>query len=45
MSNAMCPWCEAAIELAADDTVEQQCPECMTTWCYEESEFELPLAA
>ena len=45
MNDLACPWCEAAIELAADDATEQQCPECLTTWCYEEMDVELPLAA
>jgi hypothetical protein len=45
MNNTTCPWCDIALELAADDSAEQQCPECLTTWRYEEVELELPLAA
>jgi hypothetical protein len=42
-----CPWCETT--LRADPAVtadEGSCPECLTTWSYEnESEYELSLAA
>ena len=45
MSDACCPWCEAdlVLRLVSD---EQTCPECGTTWSYEdEATEELPLAA
>jgi predicted RNA-binding Zn-ribbon protein involved in translation (DUF1610 family) len=45
MNEMSCPWCEADIVLrvVAD---EQSCPECGTTWTYEdEPAVELPLAA
>jgi len=45
MSDTSCPWCEARIELAAESVDEQQCPECLTTWCYESEQEELALAA
>jgi hypothetical protein len=46
MSETQCPWCELPLELAVDQSSEQQCPECLTTWRYEdEYEAELALAA
>jgi predicted RNA-binding Zn-ribbon protein involved in translation (DUF1610 family) len=45
MNEMSCPWCEADIVLrvVAD---EQSCPECGTTWTYEdEPAVMLPLAA
>jgi hypothetical protein len=45
MNDIACPWCEIRLEGANEAADEQQCPECLTTWCYEEAEFELPLAA
>ena len=44
MNDTTCPWCETdlVLRLAAD---EQTCPECGTTWSYEEQEEELALAA
>jgi hypothetical protein len=44
VNDCQCPWCEAAIELAAESD-QQQCPECLSTWCYEDAEVELALAA
>jgi hypothetical protein len=45
VSDTTCPWCEASVELAPEEATEQQCPECLTTWCYEDTNVELPLAA
>lgn len=45
MNDLACPWCESPLELAADGTEDQQCPECLTTWCYEDADLDLPLAA
>ena len=46
MNDLTCPWCEANLEIAAQEAAEQQCPECLTTWCYEEeADVDLPLAA
>ena len=45
MNDINCPWCETRLEGFNEAAEEQQCPECMTTWCYEEAELELPLAA
>lgn len=46
MNDVTCPWCEAQLEMAAETAAEQQCSECMTTWCYEdEPEGDLALAA
>ena len=45
MNGSTCPWCETnlVLRLTAD---EQTCPECGTTWSYEEEqEEELELAA
>jgi predicted RNA-binding Zn-ribbon protein involved in translation (DUF1610 family) len=45
MNDHSCPWCEAdlILHLLSD---EQTCPECGTTWSYDEDETgELPLAA
>ena len=39
-----CPWCEAT--LAVDGNAEAgQCPECLTSWVYEDDVDALPLAA
>ena len=43
--NLSCPWCETdpILRIVAD---EQTCPECGTTWMYEdEPGIDLPLAA
>jgi hypothetical protein len=45
MNDSACPWCEAPVELAAEDAAEQQCLECLTTWSYEDADVELALAA
>ncbi len=45
MQEIACPWCESALDLVVARADEQQCPECLTTWLYEESELDLPLAA
>lgn len=45
MNDTSCPWCEADLVLRVIDD-EQTCPECGTTWSYEdEHAVELPLAA
>jgi predicted RNA-binding Zn-ribbon protein involved in translation (DUF1610 family) len=45
VTDDCCPWCEAQIEPELD-AVAQTCPECLTTWAYEEvRESELALAA
>jgi hypothetical protein len=46
MNDTTCPWCEAELVLRVVGD-EQSCPECGTTWSYEDevSEVELPLAA
>jgi hypothetical protein len=43
MNDLTCPWCESGLEQLASQ--EQQCPECLTTWTYEEEPEELGLAA
>lgn len=45
MLESTCPWCEAAIVVSNSPRGEDQCPECLTTWQYEEDEVALPLAA
>jgi hypothetical protein len=50
MYEISCPWCEIQLPLSFSDTrVEQTCPECSTTWSFEddltELAVELPLAA
>ena len=45
MNDTTCPWCEASVELAPEEATEQQCPECLTTWCFEYEDVELRLAA
>jgi len=45
VNDISCPWCEADLMLrvVAD---EQTCPECGTTWSYEDdAEDSLPIAA
>ena len=45
MNDHSCPWCEADLVLHLLGN-EQTCPECGTTWSYEDDETaELPLAA
>jgi Zn-finger nucleic acid-binding protein len=46
MSDMSCPWCEADLVLRVVDD-EQTCPECGTTWSYEDeaAEIELLIAA
>ncbi len=48
MVDQSCPWCEATLRvdattITADD--EQTCPECLTTWLFDEPEVDLALAA
>ena len=45
MSDMACPWCEARLEGSSDGSDEQQCPECLTTWCYEDADVDLLIAA
>jgi predicted Zn finger-like uncharacterized protein len=49
MVQQTCPWCEAAfrVELhVVTDDESGNCPECLTTWTYEEEPvLELALAA
>ena len=46
MNDTNCPWCECSLEIAAaDEADEQTCPECNTTWAYEDAQVELALAA
>jgi hypothetical protein len=40
-----CPWCETDLEIAADAMDEQQCPECLTSWRYEDDDISLAIAA
>jgi Zn-finger nucleic acid-binding protein len=44
--QASCPWCEVELPASyADAANEQTCPECRTTWLYEDEPVELALAA
>ena len=46
MIEGLCPWCEASLDVAPEGVTEEQCPECLTTWSYEDAPAEaLPLAA
>jgi hypothetical protein len=49
MVEQACPWCEAALRVelrVVTDGEAQTCPECLTTWAYEdEPVYELALAA
>jgi hypothetical protein len=46
VKDMTCPWCEVALELPVDHATEQECPECLTRWSYEDERgAELPLAA
>ena len=45
MVELSCPWCECNLQVGAQPRYEEQCPECLTTWRYEEDEVELALAA
>jgi hypothetical protein len=45
VSDVSCPWCEAELELQVAAADEQNCPECHTTWRYDEEPVELALAA
>lgn len=46
MNDTTCPWCEAELVLRVTGA-EQSCPECGTTWSYEDETetADLPLAA
>jgi ribosomal protein L37AE/L43A len=45
VNDITCPWCEAELVLRVA-TDEQSCPECGTTWSYEDEDVEeLALAA
>ena len=48
MVHMTCPWCEVELPFG-DAAVEQTCPECRTTWSYEDetnqSVIEYALAA
>lgn len=45
MNDVTCPWCETDLVLRVVGD-EQTCPECGTTWSYEDDEAgELALAA
>lgn len=39
-----CPWCEMKVVLPMHDD-EQTCPECLTSWSYEDGSEGLLLAA
>ena len=44
MNDMACPWCEVTLELQVDSDDDQQCPECLTSWRFEDdyvSEFAL----
>ena len=47
MNEGLCPWCEAPVDIAPETVTEQQCPECLTTWTYDDASVDaaLPLAA
>ena len=45
MVELICPWCEGDLFVAVQARDEEQCPECLTTWRYEEEDVELALAA
>ena len=46
MNDMSCPWCECSLELSMDQSDEQQCLQCLTTWRYEDEEaVEIALAA
>jgi Zn-finger nucleic acid-binding protein len=46
LNELSCPWCEVELTPAfADAAAEQTCPECRTTWLYEDEPVELELAA
>lgn len=49
MVEQQCPWCEASLRIelrVVKDDDAQTCPECLTTWSFEdEPAYELTLAA
>ncbi len=49
MVQQACPWCEAALTVELRVVTDEEignCPECLTTWTYEdESVYELARAA
>jgi len=46
MVEVICLWCEATLVLDPDQVEsEVTCPECLTSWLFEEPEVELALAA
>ena len=45
MFNLSCPWCETDLPTTLEVEVEEQtCPECQTSWTYEQT-AEVALAA
>jgi hypothetical protein len=45
MFDLSCPWCETDLGVTLEvEGEEQTCPECLTTWSYEQS-TEVALAA
>ena len=45
MVDVSCPWCEEELGVPLDvQANEQTCPECLTTWSYEQA-AEVALAA
>ena len=45
MVEVSCPWCESDVLVGVQQWQDGQCPECLTTWTYEDDEVELALAA
>ena len=46
MVHMSCPWCEVEIAVGVPANEDEgQCPECLTTWAYEDDRVELALAA
>ncbi|MDQ3937579.1 MAG: hypothetical protein M3253_02745 [Chloroflexota bacterium] len=45
MVELSCPWCEASLVVETELEVERTCPECLTTWAYEDVAADTPLAA
>jgi phage FluMu protein Com len=44
MIEIRCPWCEEPVLVELSESVQQSCPECLTSWSFEETAAEEPIA-
>ena len=44
MAQVTCPWCEVELMTAVLERDQGECPECLTSWRFEDDEPEVDLA-